>query len=244
MNREVALKKVKRFSIYKRMIYRTNLFMHSKRTLWILKGIMPYVRKAYQINEKKAEALALIHDDVEIITGDYQLALKLNFSEKQKMKLKNMEEQSVPQLVQFYGRDFLEFDYASLLLETIRKNTIESQIVSFCDKMDAFGEILHELFAGNEEFAEKKIGHVVSEEYRYYLVNLKEKFPLITKLFDINFLLFKPSKNINAKMIAENGFPHSVRTAYQDTGYFHYDYWKYIIITHGKVDWLVNAKEN
>ncbi len=65
------------------MFYRSNNLQHSRRVLWHLEKALPLIHTAYgsRFNTEYARTLALVHDDLEILTGDVQL------HDKEKMSL-------------------------------------------------------------------------------------------------------------------------------------------------------------
>lgn len=52
-----------------------------------------------------------------------------------------------------------KYVYKDLLFESAEHSTLESMIVSYADKYDAYGEAVHEIFAGNHYFTT----HVINE---------------------------------------------------------------------------------
>lgn len=60
------------------MMYRTNLYTHSYRVAAIVHALNPFAEKVFgkAYDERKAEILALVHDDAEIVFGDVQLGNK------------------------------------------------------------------------------------------------------------------------------------------------------------------------
>ena len=69
--------RITRFSLYKVMFYRSNLFNHAWHVAWLVDEIAPFAMKKFpQFDSEKAQMLALVHDDAEIIIGDIQAGLE------------------------------------------------------------------------------------------------------------------------------------------------------------------------
>ena len=123
-----------------------------------------------------------------------------------------------------------------MLFETIHKNSIEATLVSFADKLDAFGESLHEIYAGNTVFLQhKELPKGVNPVTTYVKVlqEFKEKYVQLNKLFEQKHPLLREPINMNVKQIAQSGTPHTSCSLFKRTGNPHYDEWKRITIARG-----------
>ena len=80
--REEGLRKVFRWNNWKPMFYRPQLYSHGKKISWLLCEVEPVLKKTFgeDFDMKRALALALVHDDPELITGDYQAGDKAKMS--------------------------------------------------------------------------------------------------------------------------------------------------------------------
>ena len=74
--RERTLKSIYRYRMFETILYRSNLWMHSLRMLWLVEEMSSLAQKHLSVDIEKARAMALVHDDAEIITGDIQAGVK------------------------------------------------------------------------------------------------------------------------------------------------------------------------
>jgi hypothetical protein len=82
--REEALRNITRWSIQPVMFYRSNLFTHAKRVHGAVCAATPPARTLLPgFDARRAEILACMHDDIEIIIGDIQAGNKLKMSKEQ-----------------------------------------------------------------------------------------------------------------------------------------------------------------
>ena len=142
--RTEELKKVKRFSFCKIMMYQTDLDIHSQRVFWIAEALLPFaVKSLNNFDPEKARTLALVHDDAEIVTGDVQLGDKLKMTSEQLQTVHDNEAEAVLKLSERFPKTINNYRYQELLNHALHKDCIEAQFVSYCDKLDAFGETFH-----------------------------------------------------------------------------------------------------
>ena len=77
--RREALERIKRFCdpVTPVMFYRTTVFSHAKRVQWLVEDIIARAKEIHPAFDGEfARALALVHDDIEIVIGDVQLSRK------------------------------------------------------------------------------------------------------------------------------------------------------------------------
>lgn len=239
--RDEELEKIIRYNMEKRspMYYRTNLLLHSRRTTLLIDDIKDITIGTYNgdFNPNKALTLALVHDDAEIITGDVQLYYKDRMSEEELLNVEKREEAAIERLGNTFPRLINGFSYKELLYHALKKNCLEAQVVSYCDKIDAFCESLHEVFAGNMKF----VGPV--RDYIRRLNKFPDKFPLIGKIFPNTHPLLQNIAEIDVIKIAENGEFHTSEKIKQNSGIPHYDRWKEITREYFGEDVLLDVKE-
>ena len=235
VGRTEALARVTRYSLYDVMFYRSDLVTHSKHVCWIVTAMAPYVKLAFPAFElAKAQLAALVHDDAEIITGDEQMGNKLKMTQRQLDELANRERRAIAELAARFPEFVGPYRYRDLLDSVHSVDCIEAIVVKFADKMDAFGEALHEVFGGNPVFATNvtnQYGTITTpfEYYIPYLGSFPQQFPQLTLLFENDFPLFQAPTVLDFAAIARRSRPHTVESLRQKTGYRHYDCWKEII---------------
>lgn len=236
--RTEALQSIKRFAMYKTMYYRTDLLMHSQRVSWIVTSLLSFATNVFSdFDGEKARTLALVHDDAEIITGDIQLYYKLRMAPHELQQYEENEHKAIEVLSKRYPKTINNYNYQSLLLHALHKDCIEAQIVSFADKIDAFGESLHEIHAGNKAFE-----HPI-EVYTDLLTKFMLKFPILKPLFALEHPLFKKPLQLNILEIIHQGQRHTFESLQENSSIPHYEYWKQITMKNNATDWLIDKKE-
>ncbi len=226
--RTESLKQIKRFSIRPNMFYRTDLYLHSLRVSWLVEEVSPFAKKAWSnFNQDLAKTLALVHDDAEIVTGDVQLGHKMRMEKAELAKVDEKEKEAIKILSKKFPKSVNGFSYKKLLTLALRKSSIEAQVVAFADKLDAYGESLHELFAGNIDFI------LPSRLYSEILSNFQHKFnkfPRVRKIMTSEHLLLTLPKKADFMQLVQKGKPHIKQSVVQKTGFPHYDFWKRITL--------------
>jgi len=237
--REEALRAIPRFHIYRRMFYRSHDAIHAHHVRWMVRFLAPLVRRHVPtLDQTRAEAIALVHDDPEIITGDAQAGNKAKMSLAELVILKQQERRAIDVLAQRFPTTVAGFSYRELLLANAeREKCPEVHLVQFADKLDAYGEALHEMLAGNTTFAE-----LLTTEYG--------DLPLPTELChaffrrfasaypDLAFLTTGPDAVLDLDGCADVDWltrarpsvPHTRETLRQPTGVQPYDLWKRMIL--------------
>lgn len=244
--RESALAKIKRYihHITPIMFYRTNDLIHSRRVLWHLEESVSDIQNIYLDNFDVdfARTLALVHDDVEILTGDVQLYDKENMRSVEFDELAQKEKGAISKIVKMHSTIANGYDYEKLLITAKDKNKLESQFVSFFDKFDGGGEAWHEVWAGNRYFLLPAGGnHGQQGGYVRRLCEFPEKYPDMKKFFN-RFPDYLPEP-FNFSSACKKGTPHTELSIRNDSGYSLYEKWKKNIIKHEGISLLINQVE-
>lgn len=241
--RREKLEKIFRYGYFEVLFYRSDLWRHAQRVLWLLEEIAPIAQKYITFDVEKARTLALVHDDAEMVTGDVQAIVKLRMTKQELAVLEEQEEKAVKDLVQKYPKEINGYSYESLLLHAARKDCIEAQLVSYVDKLDAYCESLHEVYAGN-------IGLLRSVVFYANTTALfPSKFPALKELLaSKDSALTYLSDQVSPFDIPKSSYSHlnkpfSEETVKKDVDFHFYNLWKKIIIEKGKIGWLIDQKE-
>lgn len=212
------------------MFYRTNDYIHSNRVLWLLEDIIDILKEIYpSLDIGKAKIQAIVHDDHEIIGGDETLSSKKKMNEEEKLQSKIKERKSIYTLTKRYPLIIGGYSYTGVLLEFFYKNTLSARVNSLMDKVDAFNECLHEIFAGNSVFigAAKNNINIIFNEY-------PEKFKELQPLIQSGHDLFNIPEDLDLDKICADGKPHTLESIETiDTGIKMYERWKEITISKG-----------
>lgn len=239
--REEKLKNIKRYSYFDVMMYRTDVWMHTQRVLWMLEDIIPVAQKYISFDPEKARINALVHDDEEMVIGDIQAILKSLMSDADKKALDIKEKAAIETLIETYPKIVHGYEYKELLKSAKNKDTIESQLVTYCDKLDGLMESLHEVYAGNTSFIRSVV---------YYAQNLplfQFKFPEIAKVLqskDSPFtFLGNRMEKLNHPSHAYTPAQHTEESIKVTLDFPFYKRWKELHAEHGHVDWLITQTE-
>ena len=244
--RETALAEVARYvhPTIPIMFYRTDDLVHSQRVLWHLEEGVPDIISVYGNNFDVdfARTLALVHDDVEIITGDVTLYDKEHMEKYKLNALAEEERKAIPSMIKMYNAIANGHDYGTLLFAAKGKDSLEAQFVSFFDKFDGSGEACHEVWAGNELFVLVVAGNNgQSGGYVRRLNEFPSRYPAMTEFFE-QFPEYLP-KPFNFKSVAERSKPHTAESLQQDSGYRPYERWKRTVMELEGIDRLVRQVE-
>src|SRR6476646_7082843 len=111
--RNDALRSVTRYSIYKVMFYRTNLYTHSLRTAALVRAINPAAQKVFggRYDPFKAEIMAYVHDDAEIIFGDVVAGNKREMSAAQLQAVWDAEARAIEEIANRFPNQVAEYNY-------------------------------------------------------------------------------------------------------------------------------------
>lgn len=245
--REEGLRDVTRYSLYHTMWYRTNLWTHSRRVAWVVEELAPLVREVFgsAFKADKACACALVHDDPEMLMGDIQAGYKANMSPEQLAQVHELERNAIEQLARQYPSRVGNYEYKDLLLEGVKKSSLEAMVVDWADKYDAFGEALHEIYAGNTLWTVNVVNEygtilLPTDHYMGYFKRFAAKFPRSQELLARNHSMFQIPEAPNVKDIASRGQPHTAESIRQPKGYAPYDRWVALTLTKGTPEDVAN----
>lgn len=230
-DREEKLRNIRRYSMFEVFYYRSTLWHHNIRVFFIVNELLDLAKDILpSIDADKAQLLALVHDDAEIITGDIQLGHKQIMTQEQLQAVEKNEADAIEKLSELYPKEINGYKYKDLLLNALHKDTTESQLVSYADKLDAYCESLHEVFGGNISALRAVINYV------RVLKDFNEKFPALKPLFNKkdSFLITTESYGdvfkINKKDYIHVGRPHSLETIHINTEFILYNKWKILVL--------------
>jgi hypothetical protein len=244
--REEALAQIKRYihELTQIMFYRTDDLIHSRRVLWHLEEALPDIVGVYGngFDVGFARTLALVHDDLEILTGDLQLHDKVRMTPEQREDHARKESDAIPIVVGMYDTVANGHDYKELLTAAKDKTCLEAQFVSFFDKFDGGGEAWHEVWAGNHPFLLPAGGsHGQKGGYVKWMNQFPSKYPAMAKFFE-QFPHYLPEP-FDFRSAAEQGRPHTAESLQEDSGYPPYEKWKRNVIEREGVELLVTQRE-
>lgn len=242
-DREMKLKEIYRYSFFDVVYYRSNLWMHTHRVLWLLEELMPIAKKYIEFDEEKARALALVHDDPEMLTGDIQAIVKSRMTKEEQTKMEEDDMKAIDEIAKSYPEFINGYSYRELLKHSAKKDCIEAKLVSYVDKMDAYCESLHELYAGNLSLLRSVVFYanalplfpIKFPELKEMLSSKESTLTFITDQISPGEIKYENYKNFNK--------PHSAESLEINTDFPFYKTWKDIVIKKGKIDWLVKQKE-
>jgi len=245
--REQGLKALYRYNRFEVMYYRSNLWMHTHRMLWLVEALAPLAEKHLAgIDIEKARILALVHDDAEMITGDMQASARKYMSSKELQDADRTEEQAAEELSAKYPKEVHGYTYRDLLLSMVSKDTIEAQLVSYVDKLDAYNESLHEFHAGNISIIESVMFYVQA------LAHFPKKFPALKEFMadQSSPLTYLDDRTWRYEVKAEKYAhlaPYTSETIDTVTAFPFYNEWKRIVLERGGKEglhWLIDQKEH
>ncbi len=243
--REEELRRVKRWHNWGPMFYRPDLFWHSKKVARLVAHVAPTVEKILpNFDTKRAIAIALVHDDPEILTGDYQAGDKAKMNEEQLAAIDAEEREAIKVLVARYPKTIGGYSYEELQNDVQDLRTPEARVAKFLDVVDGYGEGIHELYAGNTVF----VHHIVTEFGLIPLfddlnvrrrVSMIEKYPEIQKLKD-SHLFFEIQAPLQWEPTITGRVPHTPESLQKPVGYPQYDLWKKLILESGDSEEIKN----
>jgi len=243
--REEQLRRIYRWRNRRPMFYRPHLFSHSKKVAWLVGTVLPSVRTILKnFDEKRAFALALVHDDAEILTGDYQAGDKANMSREQLSVLDKEEREAVQVLAAKFPKIVGGYDYKELLFDILDLTTPEAWVAKYLDRFDAFGEGLHEIYAGNIGFTQT-LHTEFGETPRFTDLNVSlrekmmEKYPGLQSLKN-SHVFFEPSVFLDWNTIVPTRSPYTQESLEEPVGYLQYDEWKKVILNSGDSEEIKN----
>lgn len=237
IGRENDLRTLQRYDLYPVMLYRTNLFTHSHRTAALVRALNPLAQQIFgtQYDPKRAEILALVHDDAELVFGDIQAGNKSKMTAAQLREVEDAERAAIYERAAQSPRKVGGYLYIDLLADAMDHMTLESQVVSYADKYDALGEALHEVYAGNPHFTVNVVNEYgripTPPEYYYeYFQKFPGKFPDLEPMLALSSPMLEPVTLQDYSQVVIGRQPHDQESIRQPVGDHHYDTWKRIII--------------
>lgn len=175
------MKYINRWSLM-RSTERENLMEHSAQVAIIAHALAvignTYFGKNY--DEKSVAALALFHDTGEVITGDLPTPVKY-YNPEIRDAYKAVEEVATDKLLGMLPKE-MRLSYEAMLSPD--KDSPESRLVKYADKLSAYIKCLTELKSSNNEFKkaknsiEKELNFISSEEVRYFMNNFIKPYTL------------------------------------------------------------------
>lgn len=237
--RRTALEAITRYHAYAPMWFRTTLWTHTQRVAAIARHVVPRINARVGrrwIDPDFTEAICQTHDDPEILTGDEQAGNKAIMTDAQRRELERREYAAIETLSQRYPRYLGPYNYKALLLASMREDLPENWVRQFADKLDGFGEALHELFAGNlRGFATPvttRFGRIQlpSDFYIDYFASFAEKYPKLAFLTEGPDRMLDVRAPFNARDVARQGrFPNTFSIR-EPTWYQPYNLWRQILL--------------
>lgn len=251
IGREQALQKIIRYHRYSPMYYRSNLWQHSHRLSWMIEEMAPVIQSVYpNFKKEEAQLIAHVHDDLEIVLGDIMLGEKLSYTDEQKKALDEKERAAIDAVSNMFPSRVGEYTYKNFLLryQNLNANDLEAVVVKYCDKYDAFGEALHEIFAGNKIFTRAYEAHLISpiDAYLSILQTFEHKYPLFQPLRKTQHPFFLAPLTVDPVPLAEKGKLHTTESIQLPSEYMPYEIWKKIVLTQGGEEgknWLTTKVE-
>lgn len=242
--RQIELESIYRYNYFDVVFYRSNLWMHTQRVLWLLEELAPLAQKYLDFDLEKARTYALVHDDAEMITGDVQAITKLRMTADEQARHEEDEMIAIDKLAENYPKEVNGYSYKELLKNAAKKDSIEAKLVSYLDKLDAYCESLHEIYAGNISLLRSVIF------YANALPLFPIKYPELKNLLSskespLTYLSDQISPGeIRVERYINLNKPHTKESLEIDADFPFYKTWKRIVIGKGKLDWLINQKEH
>ena len=139
-----------------------NVRIHSERVTQMLEVSLPLLQSiGVDIDEEYLLFLGKYHDFTEAISpvGDIPSPFKASFDEKDKIIARKLDIISLEMLIRFYNFEKKIKNgktYRSAFVDILDKISLESQILSYMDKLDAFFTCVHESFSGNTKKYKQK----------------------------------------------------------------------------------------
>lgn len=235
-----------RYHIYKNFYYRSSDFSHDKRVAWLLQSITPLLQELLgtSFNSERALAMALVHDDDELIVGDYQAGEKSKMTSEQLAHIKKEEQEAIVRLAEKFPKQVGGFAYLDLLTDVLEIQSPEAQVVKYLDRFDAMGEALHELYAGNacvNTNVTTEYGLITLPFQSYYemLPKMIEKHSTLGQLKNKHVFFELPQQGDWHSVVVE-GKPHTKESLTVPTGHPQYDAWKQVMLEQGDDEEIEN----
>lgn len=250
IGREKGLSNVWRYNNFSDFYYRSNIFQHSIRLFYFISYFENEIKEVYtDIDFVKVQLMSLVHDDVEVIIGDFASANRLNMSKKDILDLDSAELLAIEEISNKFPEEINWYSYKDLLKEIFYKNTIESQLVKLFDHLDWFWESLHEYYAWNKCVTinpENEYWKIVLA-FDYYIDRFKtplKYYSLLGELFKVNNVPFNLDfPRIDFENQVTNYNYHTQESLNIDTWYELYDLWKKVILSNNDLNEIFSLLE-
>lgn len=234
--REEGLRAIQRYSLYPIAFYRSSDFSHSKRVAWLLASLESTITKVYrgEFDMDRALTMALVHDDAELIIGDYQAGNKNKMTKEQLAVLDEEERRAIVQMAARFPTQVRGHVYEDMLFDVQNYGSVEAQVVKFVDRFDALGEALHELYAGNVVFnttITNEFGIITLPFASYYekLPQMLRQHQGLTPLTNTHSIFELPVQK-DWDVVVSSGKPHTRHSLEAPTGHPQYDVWKQVTL--------------
>lgn len=241
--RNEAMRMILRYSIYKVMYYRTDILTHATRVAFMLAELAPRLQHILgpDFNVERSLVLALVHDDAEIVFGDIQAGNKSKMTDAQLREVADAEEKAIEKIAQQFPKKIGNYNYKELLQDATAMETLDAQVVKYLDKYDAFGESLHEVFAGNTCFTTNVVNEygtipLPTDYYVSWITKFHQDKRQLAQQLQGAGVIFSIPQTLDCKEVAKNHTLHSLQTLIIPTNYPHYDWWKSTLLKQGRDD--------
>jgi len=228
------------------MYYRANLYSHGKKIAFMINEVAPILTEVLggNFDIKKTLATALVHDDPELVTGDYMAGDKAKMTAEELAAIDDEERAAINTLSERYPKTIGGFSYRELQLDVQDLRTPEARVAKFLDTMDGYGEGIHELYAGNHTF----VHHIVNEFGLIPLfddLNFKRRAAMMEKYYELaalknKHIFFELIQPLEWEPIIEGRMPHTKESVGEEVGYPQYDLWKKLILSSGDSEEIEN----
>ena len=234
---------IRRYNEVPVMFYRTDNVIHSLRVALMIADAKDYLPPS--VDPDLVITLALVHDDPEIITGDDSLRKKREMTPEEKREHDLEESEAIEILVSRYPTRINGYIYRDILQTAKTKDTLETQIGSYFDKLDALCESLHENLAGNP-FINPVERQTPTKSYLHPIIpELLEAYPALADFIPSDrHPLLAPIPDLEIDAIIANGKPHTAESIKVPTGIPQYDRWRELTATHLGIDYLIEQIEH
>lgn len=230
-SRTEDLRRMTRYERYPRMFYRTNLWIHGRRIAASLRASHELIRSvAPDFDMRRGIALALVHDDAELVMGDFQSSNRALMDSEALAALDTKEERAIEVIASRYPHTVGGYAYEALLTDVLHVTTLEAQFVKNLDKIEGFMEAVHEMYAGNATFLERPpteygVPPNPSEYYPMYFAKMYEKVPLLQP-FAGQEPFFGTTYTQDWDRVVQEGSLHTLESLRAPTGFALYDEWR------------------
>ncbi len=250
--REEGLCAIGRYSLYAPVFYRSSDFSHSKRVAYLLASLEPVITKTFgsSFDMDRALTMALVHDDAELIIGDYQAGNKSKMTRVQLAQLDDEERIGIKALASRFPELVHGYHYKEMLEDVLDYGSLEAQVVKFIDRFDALGEAMHELYAGNVVFNTNVVNEfgTIPLPFEFYYQKLPAMFKLHPDLqpLEHTHVIFQLPEQSDWASVISKGKPYTLESLKMLTKHPQYDAWKKVVLEAGdeeEIQNLITQKE-